>query len=710
MTENSQQVKEPFKIYQLSKHKGIRSKLIYQTSHFVSPMFGRKVKDVIALPIDTSTNRDRTKELDAFRTKKKINESEAVSKYGTKYYEFNNFITSETRKAYFGHEEIPEDIIDQQLEEKKPSIIAPITRSRIALSFDEETKVETNHPHMNEKDSIDTQTIIPNNQHLEDEYIEDVDVPQQDLEPHVQTIELEPEESNDPSTITMESTFFSQFEQEPETKKEKYQTLISEHSREQVKKKHVYIYPDVSLFEKSENDLTEKPEWLLNQVEQLNTTLLDFNIEGQVIDSKKGPTVTRHEIALEPGVNVKKVLGIQDNITMSLAATSVRIEAPIPGKPFVGVEVPNEVKDMVRFGNIVDDPKFLKSNQPLQVALGMDIDGSHVYANIESMPHGLIAGATNSGKSVCVNTILVSLLIKNSPEELRLILIDPKMVELAPYNDLPHLITPVITDSKVASQALNWAVEEMERRFMIFASSRARNLQSYNDNVEQGLVEGEKMPRIVVIIDELADLIMAASKEVEDSIQRLTQKARAAGIHLIVATQRPTTDVIKGTIKSNIPVRIAFKVASFVDSTTILDGAGAETLLGRGDMLLKISDSPLRLQGAYISDDEIYAVTSMIKDQQPTNYIFGHDELKRKIEKVSQLDELFPDVARFVVEQQSCSMNSIQKQFGIGFNRAQDIVKSLIDTGIVEDAQGTKAKEVQVSLYDLDDVLKDILS
>ncbi len=206
----------------------------------------------------------------------------------------------------------------------------------------------------------------------------------------------------------------------------------------------------------------------MTQVDQLNTTLLDFNIEGQVIDSKKGPTVTRHEIALEPGVNVKKILNIQDNITMSLAATAVRIEAPIPGKPFVGVEVPNVEKDMVRFGNIVDDPQFLNSDKPLQVALGMDIDGSHVYANIESMPHGLIAGATNSGKSVCVNTILVSLLLKNSPDDLRLILIDPKMVELAPYNDLPHLITPVITDSKVASQALNWAVEEMERRFMIF--------------------------------------------------------------------------------------------------------------------------------------------------------------------------------------------------------------------------------------------------
>jgi len=695
MTNNHQQVKEPFKIYQLSKHKGIRSKLIYQKSHFVSPMFGRKVKDVIALPIDTSTNRDRTKELDAFRTQKKISENEAVSKYGTKYYEFNNFITSETRKAYFGHEDIPEDVKEETKASKAQVVIAPITRHRYEdASIEEVPKdLEPEVENITVDDPVDVDPIV-------EETIE------------VATIDLEPEESTDDSQVTMESSFFSQTQTQTEPVKTAKKEVSEAKStpKSSPKPKQTYLYPDVSLFEKSDNDLTEKPEWLMTQVDQLNTTLLDFNIEGQVIDSKKGPTVTRHEIALEPGVNVKKILNIQDNITMSLAATAVRIEAPIPGKPFVGVEVPNVEKDMVRFGNIVDDPQFLDSNKPLQVALGMDIDGSHVYANIESMPHGLIAGATNSGKSVCVNTILVSLLLKNSPNDLRLILIDPKMVELAPYNDLPHLITPVITDSKVASQALNWAVEEMERRFMIFASSRARNLQSYNENIAQGIVEGDKMPRIVIIIDELADLIMAASKEVEDSIQRLTQKARAAGIHLIVATQRPTTDVIKGTIKSNIPVRIAFKVASFVDSTTILDGAGAEALLGRGDMLLKISDAPVRLQGAYISDDEIYEVTSMIKAQQDTNYVFGHEELKRKIEKVSSLDELFPDVARFVVEQQSCSMNSIQKQFGIGFNRAQDIVKSLIDTGIVEDAQGTKAKEVMVSLYDLEDVLKDIMS
>ncbi|MGB1097169.1 MAG: DNA translocase FtsK [Acholeplasmataceae bacterium] len=689
MTNNHQQVKEPFKIYQLSKHKGIRSKLIYQKSHFVSPMFGRKVKDVIALPIDTSTNRDRTKELDAFRTQKKMSENEAVSKYGTKYYEFNNFITSETRKAYFGHEDIPEDVKEETKESKAQVVIAPITRHRYEDTpiVKEPKELEKEVEKMMMDDLVDVDSVVEETG-------------------EVATIDLEPEESTEDSHVTMESSFFSQTATEPVNSSRK--EVLEENTSPKPKQK--YLYPDVSLFEKSDNDLTEKPEWLMTQVDQLNTTLLDFNIEGQVIDSKKGPTVTRHEISLEPGVNVKKILNIQDNITMSLAATAVRIEAPIPGKPFVGVEVPNVVKDMVRFGNIVDDPQFLDSEKPLQVALGMDIDGSHVYANIESMPHGLIAGATNSGKSVCVNTILVSLLLKNSPDDLRLILIDPKMVELAPYNDLPHLITPVITDSKVASQALNWAVEEMERRFMIFASSRSRNLQSYNDNIEQGIVEGDKMPRIVVIIDELADLIMAASKEVEDSIQRLTQKARAAGIHLIVATQRPTTDVIKGTIKSNIPVRIAFKVASFVDSTTILDGAGAEALLGRGDMLLKISDAPVRLQGAYISDDEIYEVTSMIKAQQDTNYVFGHEELKRKIEKVSSLDELFPDVARFVVEQQSCSINSIQKQFGIGFNRAQDIVKSLIDTGIVEDAQGTKAKEVAVSLYDLDDVLKDIMS
>ena len=290
-------------------------------------------------------------------------------------------------------------------------------------------------------------------------------------------------------------------------------------------------------------------QWLKDQVEVINQTLLDFGIEGKVFDSKKGPTVTRHEIALEPGVNVKKVNGIQDNLMMNLSATSVRIEAPIPGKPYVGIEVPNVEKEIVYFGNIIKDKRFTESDQKLLIALGMDIDGEHIFADIKTMPHGLIAGATNSGKSVCINTILASLLLKNNPDELKLILIDPKMVELAPYNNLPHLITPVITDAKVASKALDWVVQEMERRFKVFAKYRSRNLDAFNENVELKKIDHEKMPHIVIVIDELADLMMIASREVEYAIQRITQKARAAGIHLVVATQRPTTDVVKGTIK-----------------------------------------------------------------------------------------------------------------------------------------------------------------
>src|SRR5690606_34353616 len=336
-----------------------------------------------------------------------------------------------------------------------------------------------------------------------------------------------------------------------------------------------YQLPPLTLLKKVERSADDKPEWLVEQVERINQTLIDHAVEGEVAQSKKGPTVTRHEISLETGVPVKRITSLQDNLMMNLAAKTLRIEAPIPGKPFVGIEVPNKIADIVSFGNVVDTDEFLEDHKhPLKVALGVDIDGENIYVDIAKMPHGLIAGATNSGKSVCVNTILVSLLLKNKPEDLKLILIDPKMVELSIYNDLPHLITPVITDAKMASSALQWAVEEMERRYHLFAQCRSRDISSYNEQVKRGVYDGlEHMPYIVIVIDELADLMMVAAQDVEDSIQRLTQKARAAGIHLLVATQRPTTDVVKGTIKSNIPTRIAFKVASFVDSTTILDGA-----------------------------------------------------------------------------------------------------------------------------------------
>ncbi len=691
-----EQIKQPFKIYQISKLKGIRSKLVYQTNHFVSPMFGKKVKDVVAVPIEIRDDRDKTKSFDAFRTNKKLTEEDAIKKYGTKYYEFSNFITKETRQQFFGTDATHDE--DQYETQDQPKIvqIRPIVRVVHDKDDFDDVKVEP----------INT-TPVEEHNHGFDEIHTNI-IPQ---EPNL--ADLTPDESEE-EEITIQSSFFGQHIHVQETpKKEKSEasedTVATDDKEPEIKEVYKeYKLPSVSMFEKSVNDTSVKPEWLNDQVDVINKTLLDFGIDGVVIESKKGPTVTRHEISLEAGVNVKKVNNIQDNLMMDLAATSVRIEAPIPGKPYVGIEVPNVEKEIVYFGSIIDDERFLDEEHPLKVALGMDIDGEHIYADIGSMPHGLIAGSTNSGKSVCINTVLASLLIKNTPDDLKLILIDPKMVELTPYNDIPHLLTPVITDAKVASQALDWVVNEMERRFQIFANSRARNVQTFNKNVIDGIVNEEKMPYIVIVIDELGDLMTVASREVETSIQRITQKARAAGIHLIVATQRPTTDVIKGTIKSNIPVRIAFKVASFVDSTTILDGAGAETLLGRGDMLFKTHETPKRLQGAWIKDDEIYNLIEYVKEQRQPQFAFGHDELKRKIEKQDSFDALFKEIATFVVEQRSCSINSIQKEFSLGFNRAQSVVSSLIDVGVVEFAEGTKAKEVRMTLYELEELLKEL--
>ncbi len=463
-----------------------------------------------------------------------------------------------------------------------------------------------------------------------------------------------------------------------------------------------YQLPPVSLLKKSDIDLECIPEWVLEQSQMLDETFTQFNIDAKVERFRKGPTVTRYEVKLAAGINVKKIMGIKDNIKMNMAAKDIRIEAPIPGKPNVGIEVPNVESTIVPFGNIADTQQF-RNTTALSIGLGLSIDGTNIYTDIAKMPHGLIAGATGSGKSVCINTLLISLLMKNSPEQLRLMLIDPKVVELIAYNDLPHLITPVINDPKVAAGGLTWAVDEMERRYKLFAQSRVRDIGGYNKkNLDS------PMAYIVIVIDELADLMMVASNEVEDSIQRLTQKSRACGIHLIVATQRPTTDVVKGTIKSNIPSRIAFRVASFTDSVTILDSQGAESLLGMGDML--VSDGgveKVRVQGAYISDAEIDAVTDFIRDQRDPAYVFEHDELLKtsSVDGFSQVDELVQEVAYYVVENKTASINKIQKEFNIGFNRAQKIVDSLESLNIVSENVGTKPREVLVDITELNIIL-----
>lgn len=470
-----------------------------------------------------------------------------------------------------------------------------------------------------------------------------------------------------------------------------------------------YHLPPVSLLRKKDLDKDARPEWVQDQIDIINSTLIQFDIDGEVSNFTKGPTVTRYEIKLKPGVHVKKVSNISDNLKMALAAKAIRIEAPIPGKPNVGIEVPNKVREAVCFGNIIDTDEFMKSTNPLKVAVGLNIDGEAVYNDIAKMPHGLIAGTTGSGKSVCVNGFLISLLLKNSPKELKLMLVDPKMVEFATYNEIPHLVTPVINDPKIASEGLKWCVAEMDRRYLLLSSCRAKDIISYNEKAKAnpGM---EYMPYIVVVIDELADLMMVASSDVEDSIKRLTAKSRACGIHLLIATQRPTTDVVKGTIKANIPTRFALRVSSIPDSVTILNQMGAESLLGHGDMLINEADNPYRVQGAYVTSDEIDAITDFIRNQAPSDYLFSHESL---VETQSSSggngggDPLFIKAAQFAVENGSASANRLQKELNVGFNRAQRLLELLKEHGIVASAaNGAKGNLALLTPRELDEMIK----
>ena len=448
----------------------------------------------------------------------------------------------------------------------------------------------------------------------------------------------------------------------------------------------------------------------------INEQLVAFGIDGEVITYTKGPAFTRYEIMLASNVNVKKVNSISENLQMALKAMSLRILAPIPGKNTVGIEVPNEKADVVKFGDIITED-YLNNNKNLQIAGGKDIDGTPVYQNIIDMPHALIAGATKSGKSVCINSLLVSLLVKNSPEQLKLILVDPKMVELTFYNDLPHLATPVINDPFIATEALKWAVEEMERRYKVLALNRKRNIEDYN-RARAMYPDMENLPFIVIVVDEFNDLVMQCSQEANDAIVRLAQKARAAGIHIILATQRPTVNVVSGTIKANITCRIAFKVATDQDSRIILDEQGAETLLGRGDMLIKNNGIPERVQGAYISDDEIVGVCDYICDKYEPDFMFTHADLKKPSsgggmggkKDLPSEDELFLyEIAKFCVENNTCSINAIQNSFGTGFNRASRIVDILYERGIVGEKNGTKGRDVIVDSYELSRIFDDVL-
>ncbi len=732
--------------------KGLRDRrLDFRPSIAATPFFGTDVRDeVVVDDISKKVDLDVRKNYDFAREHKTISKQEMIDKYGTEYPEFRT-ITSEDRKKIYGHDitiNNNKTEVKPKVEEKKEQSIGFDFIKSASDVLDEKKNSE-------ELEEFNFDQFKTENDSEEDDSSDDMDLSFGSFKPRFDT----PKEDNVHTTIVRGkmSSYKEKVVEEPKEVKT-YAELTKDHEGLPTPKdsetkqiydfngpaksfEHVpnykegqapsmtahkdfsgfeapenadpyknYKLPPRDIFKKGPASSTELPDWIFEKKDILDNTLSAFGIDGHVTNMTKGPAFSRFEITVEPGVPIKKITTITSDLQMNLGVKKLRILAPIPGKHSAGIEVPNDKTDTVYFGDILSDEFY--DDKPLKVALGKDIDNNAIYTRIDKWPHGLIAGSTGSGKSVCMNTMLISLLLKNKPDDLKLILVDPKTVELASYNDIPHLITPVINDPELASEALKWACEEMDRRYRMFAENKSRNIEDYNNKCKTNKML-KKMCYIVIVVDELADLMQVASSDIEGSIQRITQKARAAGIHLLLATQRPTVDVVKGTIKANIPARVAFRTNSGVDSNTILDEYGAETLLGMGDMLLKDGGEEVkRLQGAWIQDSEIDAVLDFIRGEAEPDYLFLHDDLKKRLASTDaasptsnqEAPEVLYEVALFCIEQKTCSINAISNQFNFGFNRASRIVNTLESLGIVSGKNGTKGREVLCDASELDKI------
>lgn len=479
----------------------------------------------------------------------------------------------------------------------------------------------------------------------------------------------------------------------------------------QSKEEMPYFYPGLELLKLNKTLKGSDKKELIENASKLEEILSNFGVDAKVTQVTKGPSVTRFELQPSPGVKVSKIVNLSDDIALGLAASGIRIEAPIPGKAAIGIEVPNSYQVSVFLREVLESNEFINSSKKLAFALGKDISGKCVVGDLSKMPHTLIAGATGSGKSVCINSLIISLLYKYNPNEVKLLMVDPKVVELNVYNGIPHLLIPVVTDPKKAAAALNWAVNEMTRRYKLFADMGVRNMESYNELINKGIIE-EKLPYIVIIVDELADLMMVCPNDVEDYIGRLAQMARAAGMHLVIATQRPSVDVITGVIKANIPSRISFAVSSQIDSRTILDSSGAEKLLGKGDMLYyPVGESkPLRVQGCFISEEEVEKVISFIKSSQGTSTYeediiehINNEAQSSTSENGDDADELINDAINAVIEYEQASTSFLQRKLRIGFNRASRIMDQLEERGIISEKDGSRPRKILITrdeLYD----------
>lgn len=481
-----------------------------------------------------------------------------------------------------------------------------------------------------------------------------------------------------------------------------------EHKKEE---EFIYTYPDTALLDRIPSKGNFSKDEVLEKGKIIENTMKNFGIDSKVVAINRGPVITSYELKPAPGIKLSRIVGLSDNIAMALASSDLRIEAPIPGKTVVGIEVPNKDKDSVALKELIESQEFKNSKSDIPLTLGKDVEGNILISGMEDMPHLLIAGATGSGKSVCINSIITSVIYKSSPKDVKLMLIDPKVVELSIYNGIPHLLIDVVTNPKKAAFALNWAVDEMEKRYEAFAENHVRDLKGYNKKMMAEGKEEEKLPKILIIVDELADLMMVASKEIEEYIARLAQKARAAGMHLILATQRPSVDVITGTIKANVPSRIAFAVASSVDSRTILDMGGAEKLLGKGDMLFYPSKypKPKRIQGAFISDGEVERLVDFVRSNNEIKNTV-ESKIERAIEdkKVNidnEKDPLFKEAVELVVNDEQASISYIQRKLKVGYSRAGRIVDQMEEMGIIGPHEGSKPRKLLKTKEELDMIL-----
>ena len=536
------------------------------------------------------------------------------------------------------------------------------------------------------------------------------------------------EQQNTEASVQSAASEVSQPHKNPKSSKTEIENGIRNIQKEITSKdaevKKEYHYPPLKLLKRGNGKGKGDSDAHLRQTAQkLQDTLHNFGVNVTVTNASCGPTVTRYELQPEMGVKVSRIVGLADDIKLNLATPDIRIEAPIPGKAAVGIEVPNKENQAVMLREILQSEEFQGAKSKLSFAVGKDIAGKPVVTDIAKMPHLLIAGATGSGKSVCINTLIVSILYKAKPEEVKLIMIDPKVVELSVYNGIPHLLIPVVTDPKKAAGALNWAVTEMMNRYNTFAEFNVRNLQEYNKKVDgmripEGETPPERMPQIIIIVDELADLMMVAPGEVEDAICRLAQLARAAGIHLIIATQRPSVNVITGLIKANMPSRIAFSVSSGVDSRTILDMNGAEKLLGKGDMFFYPQgyQKPARLQGAFVSDEEVSSIVDFLADKNPAAQY--NPQIEQQVNTASlsgggsgaeERDVYFEEAGKFIIDKEKASIGMLQRMFKIGFNRAARIMDQLCDAGVVGPEEGTKPRKVLMSMEEFQNFIEESL-